>query len=213
MVVFNAARGLPDTRELISIATEALADIVVMLQFSTDKMPAETVRHWVRTSSEQLRASSVHLVTFNADLGLALGRRLNLSAGLHHVLPYVWLIVRLWAPPDQFPSLVSFVGPSTVRPERLSGSLWADELLKPEDLAVMRPSEVVIADLEFTLGLPVRRTPGAHSPSTLHPFLGRAVVQRAFARTIWAAAPEGPFRPSGRLQPGEHAIVRLGQGR
>lgn len=212
IVVFNAAQRLPDTTELISIATRERAEIIVMLRFNTERMPAETVRRWVKASSAQLCASHIHLVTFNPDLVLAIGRPLVLSAGLHDVAPYLWLVVRLWAPADEFPSSVTLVGPSTLRPERLSGSLWADELLKPEDLAMMRPSEVVIADLESTLGVPVCRTPGAHSPSTLHPFLGRAVVQRAFARTIWAAAPEGPFRPSDRLQPGEHAIVRLGQG-
>lgn len=211
VVVFNAARGFPDTAELISTATRALADVIVLLRFSTEKIPAGTVRRWVRTSSALLCASSVHLVTFNTDLGLALGRRLDLSAGLHDVAPHFWLVVRRWAPPGQLPSLVTFVGPSTLGREGISGSLWADELLKPEDLTMMRPSELVIADLESTPTVPVRRMPGAHSPSMLHPFLGRAVVQRASARTVWAAAPEGPQCLPGRLRPGEHAIVGLGQ--
>lgn len=211
IVVFNAAQRLPDTAELISIATRTRAEIIVLLRFNTAKLPAETVRRWVKASSAQLCASKINLVTFNPDLVLAIGRRLVLSAGLHDVAPHLWLVVRLWAPADEFPSSVTLVGPSTLPRERLSGSLWADELLKPEDLAMMRPSKVVIADLESELTLPVRRTPGVHNPSTLHRFLGPAVVQRASARTVWAAAPQGAQDRPGHLRTGEHTVLDLGR--
>ncbi|WP_156153190.1 hypothetical protein [Microbacterium oxydans] len=69
-----------------------------------------------------------------------------------------------------------------------------------------------MADLEGDLTSPARRTPGARHASMLHPFLGRAVVQRASARVVWAAAPEGAPRSPGRVRPGEHAVVRLSHG-
>ncbi|MBP5801277.1 hypothetical protein J2D78_04185 [Microbacterium maritypicum] len=212
IVVFNAARGLPAPDDLVALATEAGAEIITLLHFSTDHLRAETVKRWVQTSSDQLRTAGVHLASFNADLGLALGHPLVLAAGLHPVAPHMWLIVRRWTPPRRSAAqpVVTFVGPSAVQREGLHGSLWADELLKPEDLAAIPISDVIVADLEGDLTSPARRTPEARHPSMLHPFLGRAVVQRASARVVWAAAPEGAPRSPGRVRPGEHAVVRLG---
>ncbi|WP_152594889.1 hypothetical protein [Microbacterium profundi] len=212
VVVFNAAGGLPDTAELIACATRARADLIVLLRFSTDDLRPETVKRWVQASSDQLRDSGVHLASFNSDLGLALGHPLVLTIGLHPVAPHVWLIVRLWTPPHSTSrAVVTFVGPSAIQQDGLHGSLWADELLKPEDVAAVPPSDVIVADLEGDLTSPARRTPGARYPSTLHPFLGRAVVQRAFPRVVWAAAPEGAPRSPGRVRPGERVVVSLGE--
>ena len=212
ILVFNAAHGLPDTFELIALATQARAEVIMLLRFSTENLRSDTVKRWVQTSSDQLRDSDVHLASFNPDLGLTLGRTLDLSAGLHPVAPHIWLIVRLWSPPRTGArAVVTFVGPSAILREGLDGSFWADELLKPDDLAAAPASDVVVADLEGDLTTPARKTPGVRYPSTLHPHLGRAVVQRASPRSVWAAAPEGAPRSPGRVRPGEHAVVRLGE--
>lgn len=191
LLVFNAANELPNIEELIDAAVNAGATAVACLRFNTAHLERRTVELWVCKTSRSLAAARTHLITFNTDLQLALGMPLDPRSGLNPVAPYIWLVTRLWNPPcPPLPPAVTFVGPAELPRGSFAGSLWAHELLKPEDVQSVPRARTVIADIAVTGRelLEFRRSASARSAAEFHRDLGTAVLDRARQGVVWTAA-------------------------
>lgn len=185
------------------------ADSVICLGLRTEHWPVEAVRSWATSAGLDFREARISLVTFNPDIALALGYRLDLSTGLHALSPSLWLIVRLWAQPgDADHASAAFVGPLVAHLNDVSGSFWSDELLKPADLASATTPDIAILDGELGNSRAASRQLSSRAPWDLHPNIARAFVERTMPRSVWTTSQKAS--PAAQvLLPGEHTVVSL----
>ncbi len=214
LLLLNAAGSLPDSAKLVADATRAKAAVIVVLRLTTTTIPAHRVAQWATETSRELRDTDTHMITFNSDLGLVLSHRLILDSGLHRVAPNLWFVMRHWSTitaPAR--ATVAFVGPSALIRQGFVGSLWASELVRPEDLHDVRQADVVIADGDPPPRF-ARAKPRGRDGASAHALLGYTMMERARSQTIWVAASrESPaIEPSHRggcVAPGECAVIQL----
>lgn len=217
LLACESTSGLPDVAVLIERAACAGAPVIVCLRLSSARVPRTAVASWLVDASRQLLAADAHLLTFDADLALVLGNDFHLTRGLTPIAPHVWLIVRLWTPGSgQQRPLVTFVGPATKGQRRFVGSLWADELLKPEDIDAVRAADTVVTEVDILHSRQgLGRSLNARRAAEFHERLGWAVIERARPRTVWAWATgehreesTGPVRLV-LVAPGEQVVAPL----
>ncbi len=191
LVVHNAGSALPDIESLVAVASTVRASTIACLNFDTEFRSRREVAHWAERTSALLAEERMHLLTFNTDLALVIGRPCDLSPGIHRIASRMWLVARVWVP--KIPAArahFGFVGSGITSRGGFTGSLWTDELLKPADLDQPRSCRTVVTDVhaDHLAACPAQR-PRVRDALAVHRSLGPEVVQRLSPSMVWAPGP------------------------
>lgn len=207
LMAYNAEGGFPPVLQPIAPRTA-----IFLLNVAVRGSSIERVVSWATSMTTNLAQRESALVLFNSDVALAHGLALPRQPGLTLIAEGVHLVTRRWtARNSEGAPVMLLLGPTSAPGlDRFHGSLWSQDLLGRDDIALCEPTRSAVADFDFEARTAVGSSAGSRigSPWTADTTLPQQVLERVRPQTLWCrSAPDlGALRG---VPPGQMVAISL----